>query len=176
MALLLSYGCARQPESTMETTSPTTGKNQTGLVYQGKIVAQSKRARTLSLKTGRGEGAKTILIKYDAGTKGIEYAAKGHTAVIVCKIQNGELRATVIKPKTAKLPPGITGIQTDELKALLDDNEDMILVDTCPRQQYSAAHISGAVHLPASDYTERAASVLPEDKEQLLIFYCAGST
>ena len=172
---LLSYGCARQTGST-RTTATEAGENQAGNVYAGKIIGKSNKAKTISIEVGKGSEAKTILVKFDDRTKGVVHAAKDNAAIISYEMRDGDPWATVVKPKLAKLPKGVTEIKTDELKALLKDEEDLLLIDARPAKRYAEAHMPGAVNLSVPDYGKNAASVLPADKDTLLIFYCGGPT
>lgn len=58
--------------------------------------------------------------------------------------------------------------------AVLPKREDVTIIDSRPARKYSAGHVPTAVLMPDSKFEEMAAGVLPEDKNQLLIFYCGG--
>lgn len=63
-----------------------------------------------------------------------------------------------------------------ELKAMIDgDGPVPVVIDSRGRDEYEAAHISGAVSLP---YQEMAAdrSLLDFPANSKLVFYCSGST
>jgi rhodanese-related sulfurtransferase len=77
-------------------------------------------------------------------------------------------------------------VTTEELKKLIDDKTDLLLVDTMPADDYAKEHIAGAVNfgLPkedmnewnakeASDKTEEDfAKLLGHDKDKLIVIYC----
>jgi len=78
-------------------------------------------------------------------------------------------------------------ITTSELKQLIDDGADLLIVDTMPRQQsYRKAHIPQAVQflfpkqlmeewdsdLTGGQTREDFAKLLGEDKEKLIVIYC----
>jgi len=50
------------------------------------------------------------------------------------------------------------------------------LLDSRPGPMYTEGHIPGAVGLPYAAFKEKAAALLPADKGELVIFYCAGET
>ena len=179
MASFLVTGCNQGTSSTTTAAKPavsTEAKKAQGPVYKGKVVGKSNKAKTISIQVGKGEKAKTIMVKFDDKTKGVEHASKGHASIIFYEMRNGEPWATVVKPKLAKLPKGVTEIKTAELKALTDKKADFLLIDARPGKRYAASHMPGAVSLSVPDYKTKAASVLPKDKDKLLIFYCGGPT
>lgn len=62
-------------------------------------------------------------------------------------------------------------ISIEELKALMEDGADIVIIDTQPKKLYEIEHIKGAISLPWAmkiDWT--TAKKLPRDK--LLILYC----
>ena len=61
-----------------------------------------------------------------------------------------------------------TSIDRDEVRRLMDDGATVI--EVLEASQYRAAHIAGAVHVPAWELTEeRVASF---DRKQALVVYC----
>ncbi len=147
-----------------------------GNVYKGKVVGKSNKAKSISISVGKGDKAKTIMVKFDDNTKGVEHASKGHASIIHYEMRDGQPWATVVKPKLAKLPAGVTEIKAAELKEMMDSKAEFMLVDARPGKRYAAAHISGAVSLGVADYKEKAVTVLPTNKDIQLIFYCGGPT
>lgn len=177
MVALLTYGCAQNNTGKQTTKAPAAaGQKQEGNVYKGKVVGKSNKAKTISISVGKGDKAKTIMVKFDDKTKGVEHASKGHASIIAYEMRNGEPWATVVKPKLAKLPKGVTEIKTAELNALVEKKTDFMLIDARPGKRYAAAHMPGAVSLSVPDYKKKAPSVLPKDKDKLLVFYCGGPT
>lgn len=61
-----------------------------------------------------------------------------------------------------------TKIDRDDVRRLID--EGALLVEVLEASQYRAAHLPGAVHLPAWEVTESRARELPTDRP--LILYC----
>ena len=64
-------------------------------------------------------------------------------------------------------------VLTDDLKALLDEQKHMVLIDARTKEEYQEAHISGAISIPEKNFDE-SISLLPSDKGSLLVFYCNG--
>jgi hypothetical protein len=63
-----------------------------------------------------------------------------------------------------------------ELAAQGPEAGKFTLIDSRPGPMFAEGRIPGAVSLPYAALKEKAASVLPADKAQLVIFYCAGET
>lgn len=64
--------------------------------------------------------------------------------------------------------PVPTSIDREGLRRLLD--EGAVLVEVLEESQYRAAHLPGAVHVPAWELTEERAQQLPTDRP--LVVYC----
>jgi len=179
MASFLVTGCNQDTSSTTAAAKPavsTQAQKPKGPVYKGKVVGKSNKAKSISIVVGKGKEAKTIMVKFDDKTKGVEHASKGHASIIFYEMRDGQPWATVVKPKLAKLPKGVTEIKTEELKSLIDAKSDFVLIDARPGKRYAASHLPGAISIGTKAYKEKAASVLPKDKNKLLIMYCGGPT
>ncbi|MFZ5771867.1 MAG: rhodanese-like domain-containing protein [Thermodesulfobacteriota bacterium] len=145
-------------------------------VYTGEIVGKSEKAKSISIEVGKGDQAKTMMLKFDEQTKGIEHAVKGHAAIIRYESRGTDKYASEIKPKLAKLPDGVTEIKTDELQDLIKNHADIFLGDARPESRYGQSHLPGAVSIPVPLLQEKQAAALPLDKNKLLVFYCGGPT
>lgn len=64
-------------------------------------------------------------------------------------------------------------INTDELKAMIDNKKDFILIDTRSKEEYEEAHIINAINIPEKQF-EKVAPELIKEKDKMLIFYCSG--
>jgi len=64
-------------------------------------------------------------------------------------------------------------IYTEELKRMMDEKRDFILIDTRSKEEYEEAHLPSAINIPEKDF-EKLAPELLKEKEKLLIFYCNG--
>ena len=175
---IVNFGCSKDMSKTATTNTPAAGveqkKNET--VYKGPIIGRSNKAKTISITVGKGDQAKTMMVRFDDNTKGLEYALKGEAAIINWEQRGSEKFATVIKPKLAKLPEGVTEIKVDELHNLLDAHVPLTLVDARPKLRYDQGHLPGAISIPVPKLKEMQEKVLPTDKDKLLVFYCGGYT
>ena len=52
--------------------------------------------------------------------------------------------------------------------------KDVLLVETLAEEKYQAAHLPGAINVPAARVGELAASLLP-DKNAEIVVYCSSS-
>ena len=183
MFALLTYGCAdtntakqaannQTPEATA--TAPAAEK-QTGPVYKGKVTGKSNKAKLISLQVGKGDKAKTISIKFDDKTTGVEHAAKGHGAIITYEKRGNDIYAVSIKQKLAKMPAGVTEMSVADVKALMDKEVDFELIDSRPGARYAASHLPGAISIPVCEMQELI-GLLPHNKDKMLVFYCGGPT
>ena len=67
----------------------------------------------------------------------------------------------------------IQQVSLDELKARIDDGEEITLVDVREKDEWRQGHIPGALHLPRGFLEMQAASRLPR-KDATIVTYCAG--
>ncbi|MBP3378137.1 MAG: rhodanese-like domain-containing protein [Clostridia bacterium] len=58
-----------------------------------------------------------------------------------------------------------------EAKALMDSEQEYIILDVRTPEEYTAGHIAGAVLIPDYEIGEKAESILT-DKDQLILVYC----
>lgn len=82
---------------------------------------------------------------------------------------------------------GVRFISARELKAMLDRQEEVVLVDARDEVWFRAGHIPGAIAIPTEDAPLDAVDVrrpkrllhpdrLPQDRGRLLALYCGGAT
>lgn len=69
--------------------------------------------------------------------------------------------------------PEFTIITTAQLKAMVDENKEMTLIDARTKEEYREAHIAGAINIPEKSFDEDI-QLLSADKKALLVFYCNG--
>ena len=62
-------------------------------------------------------------------------------------------------------------ITAEEAKKIMDSEEGYIILDVREQEEYDAGHIPGAILIPYTQIEEKAAAMLP-DKDQLLLVYC----
>ena len=65
-------------------------------------------------------------------------------------------------------------ISTKELKAKLDRNESIKVVETLAPERYREAHIPGALNIPPDKIKELAPQVLP-NKNAEIVTYCTNA-
>jgi len=146
---------------------------------EGKVSGVSKKAKSISIVVGKGDKAKTMMVKFDDNTKGMEFAKKGEAAIIEYVQRDTDKYATIIKPKLAKLPEGVTEIQPAEVAALVDVGPEKgayLLVDSRPAKRYADGHLPTAISIPVEKLKEEGETLLPKDKDQLIVFHCGGPT
>ena len=178
MLALIMSGCAQQTgtTSTTQEAQMEVVEKQDPFLYKGPVEGRSNKAKTISITVGQGDAAKTMMVRFDDQTEGLEYAKKGEAAIIRWEQRGEDKYATVIKPKLAKLPEGISEIQTEELYKMVQDHVTMVLADSRPAMRYNQGHLPGAVSIPVPLLKEQKEAVLPKDKNALIVFYCGGYT
>ena len=62
-------------------------------------------------------------------------------------------------------------ITAEEAKNLMDSEKDRIILDVRSREEYDQGHIPGAILIPDTEIEAKAADLLP-DKDQLILVYC----
>ena len=62
-------------------------------------------------------------------------------------------------------------ITTNELKVLLDNKADIVVVDVRSKESYKAGHILGAISMPFPNEIKARNKKLPQDKP--IILYCS---
>ena len=178
MLSFMLYGCGEKVSQTVESAKPAVAaaEQKDANVLKGPIVGRSNKAKTISITVGKGDAAKTMMLRFDDNTEGVDFAKKGEAAIITWEQRGDDKFATVVKPNLAKLPEGISEISVDEVFKLLQDQAPMTLVDARPELRYNQGHLPGAINIPVPLLKEKKAEVLPEDKNKLLVFYCGGYT
>jgi rhodanese-related sulfurtransferase len=67
----------------------------------------------------------------------------------------------------------ITDVSIEQLKKMLDQKSDFLLVDTRTEYEFRQGHIPGALNIPPHRF-DGLAALLPSDKDLQIIFYCRG--
>ena len=62
-------------------------------------------------------------------------------------------------------------ITAEEAKQIMDSEEGYIILDARTREEYAEGHIPGATQISHEEIKEKAAEILP-DKNQLILVYC----
>ncbi len=179
MASFLVTGCNQDTSSTASAVKPVVeakAQKPQGPSYKGNVVGLSNKAKSISIQVGKGKKAQTIMVKFDDNTKGVEHASKGHASIIFYEMRDGQPWATVVKPKLAKMPKGVTEIKVAELQDIIESETNFVLIDARPAARYAAGHIEGSINVGVKTYKKVAFGVLPKDKDTLLVMYCGGPT
>ncbi len=66
-------------------------------------------------------------------------------------------------------------ISREQIKANLDTNAPMTLIEALPAQYFETEHLPGALNIPHEEIAARAPELLT-DKDALIVVYCASST
>ena len=144
-------------------------------VFEGKIQAVSKKAKTISINASAD--GKSELIKFTDKTEGTIYARKGKEVIINYVVENKDLKALSIAPEMGLVPEGVSTIQPDEVATLIAADparKNHLLIDSRPHESFLEGHVPSAVSLSLIDLQEKGMGVLPENKNSQLIFYCGG--
>lgn len=66
-------------------------------------------------------------------------------------------------------------IDTEQMKELLDSNEDFVLINVLDESQFEERHIPGSMNIPVEDpdFLERVTDYVP-GKNQRIVVYCAN--
>ena len=100
---------------------------------------------------------------------------------ILVSFSGGESKplATEIAVKQPYKVPEDQKITNDEVAKLVSmgpEKGKYTLVDARPKGAFLGGHIPSAISLPFDTFEESCSVVLPEDKDQMLVFYCGGPT
>jgi hypothetical protein len=146
-------------------------------VLKGKITGKSKKAKTITIQVGKEPDVKTLMVKFDDTTTGMEFSEEGEAAIIRFETRGEDKFAVEVKPKLAELPEGVAEIQPDEVAALLGTAPgSSLLVDSRPANRYADGHIPTAVSIPVPKMKKEGETLLPAAKDIPIVFYCGGVT
>lgn len=70
----------------------------------------------------------------------------------------------------------ITNAEVVNLVAMGPEKGKYTLVDARPTGAFLSGHIPTAISLPFDSFEDSCATVLPQDKDRLIVFYCGGPT
>lgn len=62
-------------------------------------------------------------------------------------------------------------ISGEEAKQIIDSQSGYVIIDARTQAEYDSGHIKNAIMIPEYEISEKAAKMLP-DKEQLILVYC----
>jgi len=147
-------------------------------IVRGKLVSYSPKFSSLHVNVG----PLVWIIKYDENTKlvgadSLDTVKKGKEMSVVFSGDENKPLANVISIKKPFKLPEEKLISLDEMKKLAIEGPEkgrFLLVDSRPSDAYNSGHLPGAVSIPFPKLNKMRESVLPEDKDALIIFYCGG--
>ena len=148
-------------------------------ILKGKIAGVSKKAKSISIIVGKGDKEKVVMLKFDENSQGMSHAIKDEAAIIHFEVRGADKYATVVKPKLATLPDGVTEMLPEDLAQLVElglEKGSYFLVDSRPATRYAAGHIPSSISIPVELMSKNGAELLPADKDIMLVFYCGGPT
>ena len=153
---------------------------------RGNLGTVSPDFNTLQVKVGKI----VWIVNYDDKTSVIDGDKTSGAESIKDLPKNKEIRvsfsggeskplATEITVKQPYKIPDDQKITNDEVAKLVSqglEKGNYILVDARPKGAFLGGHIPSAISLPFDSFEDNCSTVLPEDKDSLIVFYCGGPT
>ncbi|MGY5453353.1 rhodanese-like domain-containing protein [Agarivorans sp. MS3-6] len=140
----------------------------------GKIQSISQNAKVIQYLNPKTKQVKVI--KFNDATTLIDAESFKDLTVntkFKASVDENDL-ATSIKRILVKLPAEQI-IDTDALADLLDEGQSVFIGDARPLAIYQQGHIPSAMPTPSNKLADNL-DWLPENKDQLVVFYCGGVT
>ena len=66
-------------------------------------------------------------------------------------------------------------ISANDLKRILKDNKDVILIDVRSRQEYMEGHLSGSISIPSYEISQKIQDIV-KNKNAMIVVYCQYGT
>ncbi len=145
-----------------------------GEMLKGRIMYISNKASTIQVDV---KGSDPVVVSFDASTRyeGVSGIKELSPQDLIKVEVSPELRATIITKVVFGLPPGVE-IDIREMLAILQQQRGPYLLgDARPAKKFGPSHIPSAVSTAVSD-ADGLLKKLPQDKGQLVVFYCGGPT
>ena len=153
---------------------------------RGNLGTVSQDFNTLQVKVGETVWIikyddKTSVIKGDKtlGADAIAQLPKKKEISVSYTGSEADPLATAISVKQPyKVPEHqkITNAEVVDLVAMGPEKGKYTLVDARPTGAYLSGHIPTAISLPYGKFQEDCTTILPPNKDEILIFYCGGPT
>ena len=153
---------------------------------RGNLGKVSPEFKTLQVSAGKlvwrvKYDDKTSIIDGDktTGAEALKELPQGKE--ILVSYSGGEAKplATEIRVKQPYKVPDEQKITNDEvvnLVAMGPEQGKYTLVDARPTGAFLTGHIPTAISLPFDSFEENCSTVLPDNKDSLIVFYCGGPT
>ena len=167
---LFVFGCAQHRDSGQYRELTATGFKK---VYRGKVVERSNSTNTFSLEVVQNGGSSIIALFFNDQTRGIEHAVKRKQVIVAYRVTGGRPIATSVKPDKTGLVAGVSKMPVEKIEKMIDHGDEFVLIDSRPKDEYIKSHLPTSISIPACQLKKHA-ELLPEDKDQLLVFYCGG--
>ena len=153
---------------------------------RGKLKSVSQDFNTLQVAVGKmiwivNYDDKTTVVKGDK-TLGADQIAKLPAKKEILVSFTGDTNKPMATEIAVKMPYKVpehqkfTNAETVKLVAMGPEKGNYMLVDARPGGAFMSGHIPTAISLPYGKFADECASVLPQDKDRLLVFYCGGPT
>lgn len=94
--------------------------------------------------------------------------AAAMTALLIFSACSAEEPQKTEEPEAGS---GFVMISAEEAKAMMDSEEDFVLLDVRTEEEFAEEHIPGAILLPHTEISEKAEELLP-DREKSIFIYC----
>jgi len=153
---------------------------------RGKLGKVSPDFNTLQISVGNmvwivNYDDKTNVVKGDktAGSDDIQNIPKNKEILISFSGSEAKPLATEIAVKQPYKVPEEQKITNDDVVKLVSmgsEKGEYTLVDARPGGAFLGGHIPTATSLPFDNFEESCSTVLPADKNRLIVFYCGGPT
>lgn len=159
------------------------------LALAGNVAAEEikGKVKTVSVKAGQisltVENKGVVLFRVTDGTTfanagSIKEIHADDLLQVDYRVDGFDNVAKSVSKVVAKLPEGVTALETGELEALVAKGPEeggYLLVDSRPTGKYNESHIPTAVSIPFADL-EKNPALLTVPKDRVLVFYCGGVT
>ena len=153
---------------------------------RGNLGVVSPEFNTMQVKVGK----LVWIIKYDDKTSVINGDKTGGADQIAQLPKKKEVlvsfsgdeskplatRVDVKQPYKVPEHQKITNAEVMNLVAMGPEKGNYTLVDARPTGAFLTGHIPTAISLPFDSFEESCTTILPQDKDRLLVFYCGGPT
>ena len=141
-------------------------------ILKGRINSVSKKASTVQIDM-KEKGLAVIRIGPDTVMEGFKGIKELNPPDLIEANQEPGKAATSIKKIFFGLPPGVE-INVKELLAIMYSGKQYYLFDARPAKRFGGGHIPTSVTAFPKD--KNFLSLLPEDKNALVVFFCGGPT
>ena len=111
-----------------------------------------------------------VAVYYD-GAIAESYPAQIHTVYAIVLTQGGQAREEVENSLSAN-DDGYYQISPEDAKAMMEENEDAIILDVREQDEYDESHIPGAVLLPVGTIDADTAEAVIASKDTTVLVYC----